>query len=157
EAHVPVYAALIQDPVINHGEIYDGNGLGVDPVVAALNAALEELGGTTLIIASADLSHVGPAFGDQQSLAGDSDEAKSSRERVATHDREMLSMFEGLKFDDLVASMAWQQNPTRWCSVGNMTAAAKVVDATDVKLLNYAGAMDEQGLSLVSHAAMAIR
>jgi len=53
--------------------------------------------------------------------------------------------------------MAWQQNPTRWCSIGNMTAAMKAVEAESVHLLKYAAALDPQGLSMVSSCAMVMR
>lgn len=152
--HVPVFAALVHDPSVNGGESYDGQGLGFDAFVGALKSALEKVGGTTLVISSADLSHVGPAFGDQKSLAGDDDEAKATREQVTGHDREMLQMLLDGKADDLVASMSWQQNPTRWCSIGNLTATMRLVEPTEVKLLGYIAAMDQQGAAMVSHAAM---
>jgi len=155
-AHIPVLAALIHDPTVNDGESYDGNGLGFEPFVKALREALDELGGKTLIVSSADLSHVGPAFGDQQPLAGDADEAKSARDRVAQHDREMLEHVTEARPDDLVSSMAWQQNPTRWCSIGNLAATLKLVEPSDVTLLNYAAAMDPRGMNMVSHAAIAM-
>ncbi len=153
-SHVPVFAALVHDPAVNSGESYDGNGLAFEPFVEALKAALAELGGKTLVISSADLSHVGPAFGDQQPMAGDTEEAQSARDRVSSHDREMLTHVLENRPDDLVSAMAWQQNPTRWCSVGNLAATLKVVEPGEVKLLNYMGAMDQQGMALVSHAAM---
>ena len=156
EGHVPVFAALIHDPCVNSGESYDGKGLALDPFVEALKGALDEVGGTTLIVSSADLSHVGPSFGDQQSLAGDTEEAKQARNRVAAHDQEMLKLFCQNKPDDLVASMSWQQNPTRWCSVGNMVAAARLAEPQSINLINYAAAMDQQGMTFVSHAAIAM-
>lgn len=154
--HVPVFAALVHDPTVNGGDAYDGQGLGLEPFMDALRAALEDVGGRTLIVSSADLSHVGPAFGDQKPLAGDEPEAEAARQRVSQIDQEMLALVTGNKPDDLLASMAWQQNPTRWCSVGNLVCAMKVAEPEEVRLLNYAGAMDQQGLSLVSHAALAM-
>lgn len=152
-----VFAALIHDPAANAGESYDGNGLGFEPFVTALKAALEKVGGTTLIVSSADLSHVGPAFGDQQSLAGEEPEAAAMRQRTADHDREMLGMVVEKRMDDLIGAMAWQQNPTRWCSVGNMAAAMRVAEPNEVELLNYAAAMDQQGTTMVSSAALVMR
>jgi AmmeMemoRadiSam system protein B len=156
EGHIPVFAALVHDPSVNSGESYDGNGLGFESFVEALKAALAEVGGRTLVVSSADLSHVGPAFGDQQPMVGDSDEAKSARDRVASHDREMLAHVTGANADDLVSSMAWQQNPTRWCSIGNLAATLKLVEPGEVTLLNYGAAMDQQGITFVSHAALAM-
>lgn len=152
--HVPVFAALVHDPSVNGGESYDGNGLGFEDFVSAMKATLDKIGGKTLVVSSADLSHVGPAFGDQKKLAGEDAEAVAAREQVTTHDREMLQMLLDGKPDDLVASMSWQQNPTRWCSIGNLTATMRLVEPNEVKLLGYVAAMDQQGAAMVSHAAM---
>lgn len=152
-----VFAALVHDPVVNNGQSYDGNGLDLDPFVEALKSALAEIGGTTLIISSADLSHVGTSFGDRQTLEGEQGSPGAEfRAKVATHDKEMLQMVVEKRLEDLVGSLAWQQNPTRWCSVGNMVAAVRVADPGRVELLNYAAAMDPQGTTFVSSAALAM-
>lgn len=151
-----VFGALIHDPTVNNGEGYDENGLGLDPFVVALKSALGKIPGTTLVVSSADLSHVGPAFGDQQSLAGDSEEAQAFRTQVATHDRDMLKMIEENRMDDLIGSMAWQQNPTRWCSIGNITAMMRVIEPSKIDVLNYAAAMDPQGTAFVSSSSVAV-
>lgn len=151
-----VFGALIHDPAVNNGESYDGNGQALDGFVEALRDALGSLPGRTLVIASADLSHVGQAFGDEGTLAGDSPEAQQLRNNAFNHDREMLELVAQRKPDELVAAMAWQRNPTRWCSVGNLVATLKLVQPERVDLLNYAGAMDEQGTTLVTSAALAM-
>jgi AmmeMemoRadiSam system protein B len=151
-----VFGVLIHDPTVNNGESYDGKGLGLAAFVEALKKTLNELGGRTLIVASADLSHVGPAFGDPQALAGESPEAQGMRNKVFQHDREMIQMIVDKKPDDLVAAMSWQQNPTRWCSVGNIVATLKVAEPENVELFNFAASMDEQGTTLVSNVGMAM-
>ncbi|MDF1810394.1 MAG: AmmeMemoRadiSam system protein B [Phycisphaerales bacterium] len=151
-----VFGALIHDPTVNNGESYDDTGLSLDAFVEALKKVVGELDGTTLIVSSADLSHVGPAFGDQQPLGGDSEEAAAMRTQVATHDQEMLKMVVENRIDDLISSMAWQQNPTRWCSIGNIAAMLRVVEPSRVELMNYAAAMDPQGTAFVSSAALAV-
>jgi AmmeMemoRadiSam system protein B len=155
-SHVPVFAALIHDPTVNSGESYDGNGLALDPFLDALRAALDQVGGTTLVISSADLSHVGPAFGDQIALAGDDEAVKSERERVTSHDREMLNLVINNQPDDLIASMTWQQNPTRWCSIGNLVATMRLVEPSSIRQVGYAAAVDQRGTAMVSHAALAM-
>lgn len=155
-AHVPVFAALIHDPTVNSGESYDGNGVGLDAFVSAVKAALAKVGGKTLVVSSADLSHVGPAFGDQQALAGDDAAVQSERERVTSHDREMLELFTQNKVDDFIASMTWQQNPTRWCSIGNLVATLRVVEPSEISQIGYAAAVDQQGSAMVSHASIAM-
>jgi len=52
--------------------------------------------------------------------------------------------------------MAWQQNPTRWCSLGNMVAAAALAGSSKVEVFNYAAAMDPQGTTLVSSCSAAL-
>lgn len=151
-----VFAALVHDPIVNNGQSYDGKGLDLDPFVEALAAALDEVGGTTLIVSSADLSHVGPAFGDQQRLAGEEGPGAEFRARVASHDREMLQMVVENRMEDLVGSMAWQQNPTRWCSLGNMLATVRIARPERIDLVNYAAAMDPEGTTFVSSAALAM-
>lgn len=151
-----VFAALVHDPIVNNGESYDGKGLDLDPFVEALKGALGELGGTTLVVSSADLSHVGPAFGDQEKLAGEDGPGAEFRAKVASHDKEMLEMVTEKRMEDLIGSLAWQQNPTRWCSIGNMTATIRTVEPERVELLNYAAAMDPEGTAFVSSAAMAM-
>jgi AmmeMemoRadiSam system protein B len=151
-----VFAALVHDPTVNNGESYDGGGLALDPFVEALKSAIGELGGKTLIVSSADLSHVGPAFGDQQPLAGEEEQAVQFRSKVAAHDQEMLKLIADRKIDDLIGNMAWQQNPTRWCSIGNISAMMRTINPSQVDILNYAATMDPQGTAFVSSASVAV-
>jgi len=149
-----VFGALVHDPAVNNGESYDGKGVALEPFVAALHEVLETLPGKTLVIASADLSHAGPAFGDQETLIGEEEAPTQARNKVFQHDREMLEFVRQNKPEELVAAMAWQQNPTRWCSTGNLVATLLAVRPADVQLLNYAAALDQQGAGMVSNVAM---
>ncbi|MBN8596365.1 MAG: AmmeMemoRadiSam system protein B [Planctomycetes bacterium] len=151
-----VFAALIHDPAVNNGESYDGKGLALQPFIDALRATISSLPGKTLIVSSADLSHVGPAFGDQQGPAGDTKEAAEFRNKTFAHDKDMLEIFRTIRPDDLVASMAWQQNPTRWCSTGNLVAALKTVQPERVEMLNYSAAVDNSGAGMVSSISAAM-
>jgi len=155
--HVPVFSALVHDPVRNNGESYDGNGLALEPFLSALREAIEAVGGTTLIVSSADLSHIGKAFGDDQPLLGEDPQAEVFRNKAVAQDQELLELVRNRKADDLIASMAWQQNPTRWCSTGNIVAAMKLTDPDEVEILHYAAAIDPQGLSMVSSCAGVMR
>lgn len=151
-----VFAALVHDPLINNGESYDGNGVSIDTFVEALKKAIAEAGGRTLVIASVDLSHVGQQFGDNVQFLAETQEAQQFRSKVLQHDREMLRLVEQGKPDELITAMAWQQNPTRWCSVGSLVATMRLTDAESVKLLNYSAAADPQGAALVSSCAAVI-
>lgn len=151
-----IFGALVHDPVANNGESYDGQGVAFDPFVAALKDAVSRLPGRTLIVSSADLSHCGPGFGDERPLAGDDEQTTQLRNGILQHDMQMLEYVQKGKPGDLIGAMAWQQNHTRWCSIGNICAALKVIEPKEIKLLNYAAAMDQQGVTLVSHAALAM-
>ncbi len=151
-----VLGILVHDPLRNNGESYDGKGLGLDPFVEALRATIAEMPGNTLLVSSADLSHIGKAFGDQQPFIGDDDQARQVRDRVLKHDQSMIDLIKQAKPDELITSMSWQQNPTRWCSIGNLVATMRATDADEVKILHYAAAGDQQGMALVSSMAGAI-
>lgn len=153
--HCKVLGVLVHDPAVNNGNSYDGQGLSLQAFLEAMKKAIAEVGGRTLIVSSADLSHVGAAFGDQvQTMAGEEKEAVAFRNKVFQHDRDMIELVRGNKPDELVAAMSWQQNPTRWCSTGNIVATLKLAEPSEIQLLNYTAAMDQQGLGMVSSMAM---
>lgn len=157
--HVPVWAALVHDPAVKGGQSYDGQGLALQPFVDALKGAIGSLPGKTLVVSSADLSHVGPQFGDRFPMGGDEKEnpqGVAHRNKTIETDRKMLDILAKRKADELVATMAWQKNPTRWCSVGNLVATMKVVEPAEVRLLNYTAALDQQGTAMVSSVAAAM-
>ncbi len=148
-----VFAALVHDPVVNEGNSYDGNGIALDPFVDAMRDVLANLPGKTLVISSADLSHVGPSFGDEQALSGEEEAPTQARNKVFQHDQEMLQLIANKNTDELIGAMAWQQNPTRWCSTGNIIATLKIVQPETVTILNYSAAMDGEGSGMVSSLA----
>lgn len=153
-----VFGALVHDPAVNNGESYDGQGVPFMPFVEALRDVIASLPGRTLVVASADLSHVGPMFGDQQAITtDDTGPGADFRNKVLGHDREMLELVRQNKPDELVSSLAWQQNPTRWCSTGNIAAALLATRPADVEMLNYAAAMDQQGAGMVSTCAVLVK
>ena len=151
-----VWAALVHDPSRNNGESYDGAGVGVTPFIDALRAAIAEADGPTLVIVSANLSHIGPSFGDRIRLTDETDEAKAFREKVVSHDRELLELLSAGKAEEVVASLAWQQNPTRWNSVGQIVAGWRAVDAGEARMMHYMASGDQHGHSAISSASMAV-
>lgn len=166
EPGIPVLAALVHDPLFRNGESYDGNGLDLEPFVAALRSAIGRTGGTTLVVAAASLSHVGPQFGDQMPLAPVRDQqgnvrvtpeqAEQARNQVMQHDQQMLKMLAERRPDDLVGAMAWQKNPTRWSSIGAMVAAMKAVTPDEFKVLNHGAALDPQGMQMITTVSAAM-
>ncbi len=155
-AYPKVFGALVHDPAVNNGQPYDGKGVGLEPFVEALRESMSELEGTTLIVSSADLSHVGQAFGDQKPILGETPEAVSFRNGVLQHDMSMVQIVLDRKPADLISAMAWQQNPTRWCSTGNIVAALMVLKPQRMQMIGYQAAADPTGMAMVSMASIAM-
>lgn len=151
-----IMGVLVHDPVVNNGESYDGKGVSFDAFIDAMRKTLASLSGRTLIVSSADLSHVGRAFGDDNNVSGDAAEVEAFRNGVFNHDREMIQLYAAGKVDELIASMSWQQNRTRWCSIGNMCAAFKLAGPERVLVYNYTASLDEQSQSFVSSVGMVL-
>ncbi len=156
ENPVPVMGVLVHDPLRNGGDSYDGNGLGLDAFVTALSAAIEKLDGSTLVVAAADLAHVGQQFGDQQTLVGDDEQTKAFREQVMTHDRQMVGLISEGKHAELLSAIQWQQNRMRWSGLGPIVAAMRASGESETRVLNYFAAADPKGQALVSSFAAAI-
>jgi AmmeMemoRadiSam system protein B len=147
--NVPVVAALIPSPL--HDMIEDdGERTSTQEFVETLTSILSEVGGTTLFVSSADLSHVGQQFGEPRPV---DEQRKFDVER---HDREMMSKFIENDPDEFVSAMKWNNNATQWCSIGNMSALLKLVQPTEIELIDYRQACDPKCIALVSSCAMAL-
>lgn len=68
----------------------------------------------------------------------------------------MMAKFLGGDSDEFIAAMNWNKNPTRWCSVGNMAALLSLTQPDSVELIDYRQAFDDNGMALVSSAAIAV-
>lgn len=147
--NLPVVAVLLPDP-LQPMIANDGGRANGKQFVEAMRSALDKVGGRTFFIASSDLSHVGPQFGEPRAV----DEQR--RFDVERHDREMLGKFLAGDAEDFLAAMKWNKNPTRWCSVGNMAATLALVQPRNVELIDYRQAYDEQGIGMVTSAAVAM-
>ena len=144
----PIVCALIPDP--NAPMLSDdGARVSFAEFSAALREALARAPGRTLVIASSDLSHVGPGFGDPRPV----DEAQ--QDEIERHDRAMLGIFLEGDVQAFTGAFARSGNPTRWYSVGNMALAATVIGAETIELIDYRQSIDPRRLSLVSSAAIA--
>jgi AmmeMemoRadiSam system protein B len=144
---VPVVAALVPDP--NQPMISDdGARVGTKEFAAALKSILSQTGGRTVFVSSADLSHVGPQFGDQAAV-----DAKR-KHAVEEHDRSMLGEFIAGP-DQLLAQLSRSGNSNRWCSVGNMYVTATCAPHATREMVRYEQAADPNGAGMVTSAALA--
>jgi hypothetical protein len=145
---VPIVAALIPNPLAPPSD--EEPAVSGPAFVEALRETIGGLGGRTICIASSDLSHVGPQFGEPRPV----DEQR--RIDVEQHDRDMMGKFLTGDPDEFLAAMRWCRNATGWCSVGNMAALLQLAQPDAVELIDYRQAYDERGLALVSSAAIAL-
>ncbi|MBC8523597.1 MAG: AmmeMemoRadiSam system protein B [Phycisphaerales bacterium] len=147
--NVPIVAALVPSPLIPMIE-NDGERTTTTEFVEALQAILDEVGGTTYFVASADLSHVGQQFGEPRAV---DDQRKFDVEK---HDREMMAKFIQGDAEEFVDAMKWNNNATQWCSIGNMSALMQLAKANSIELIDYRQWCDDNGIALVSSCSMAL-
>jgi len=148
---VPVVAALVPSPLVPM-IADDGARVSFDEFVPAMKELLGTAGGRTLVVASADLSHIGPQFGDQTPVGTE------IRRQVEAYDRSLLSTYLEGNMEAFLGKVGHDQNHQRWCSIGNMTAA-KLVTGGLPELVEYSQSpaeLDPQGAALVTCAAMAL-
>jgi hypothetical protein len=147
---VPVSGFLIPDPLMPMIED-DGGRTSIGDFVSAMRDSLESLGGTTRFIASSDLSHVGPQFGQPDPI----DDSK--KESVESHDRLMLGTFLSGNSEEFIGTLGSDNNSTNWCSIGNMSVLLSLLDGTsEIDLLDYRQAYDDSNHWLVSASACAL-
>lgn len=127
----------------------DGTGVDLADFAAALRVALAESKGDSLVIAGADFSHVGQAFGDDPEL----DEAFLSR--VARRDQDALAWLERGDPTQFVSTVAADENSTRICSMGCMYVLASVMEGRAPHRLAYHQAVDRDTQTCVTCAALA--
>ncbi|MEM7228686.1 MAG: AmmeMemoRadiSam system protein B, partial [Planctomycetota bacterium] len=146
---VPIVAALVPSPLAEPIEDNDDR-VAASTFIKDLNDIVAEVGGTTFFIASSDLSHVGPQFGEPRPV---DDQRRFDVER---HDREMMAKFIEGDAEAFVEAFKWNQNPTGWCSIGNMAATLNLAQPGTIELIDYRQVSDEAGNVMVSSAAMVL-
>ena len=146
---VPVVAALIPSPLVDMIEDDDARTT-TEEFIQTLKSVLNEVGGKTFVVSSADLSHVGRQFGEPRPV----DEQR--RFDVERHDREMMSKFIANDAQEFISAMKWNNNATQWCSIGNMSATLMLTEPDEIELIDYRQACDDKGNVLVSSCAMVL-
>lgn len=118
--------------------------------------ALEELvaarRGRVVVIAGADLAHVGPRFGDPAPLDA------AGRARLSARDATSLEHAASLDAEAFFAHTTEDQHQRRVCGVGPIYSLMRVVRAAGGgagRVLAYSQHVDEDEGSVVSHAALA--
>jgi len=128
----------------------DGNGVDLRDFAIALGELVADDGRDTLLIAGADLSHVGMHFGDTRTLD------QSFLQEVRRRDRRMLDAIETGDAEAFRACVAQDDNPTRVCSVGCIFALLTALPHASPTVLRYDQAVDHQTQRGITCAAVAL-
>lgn len=125
----------------------DGVGPDLRDFADALAEMLLESRERTLLIAGADLSHVGRRFGEPQPTTPE------FMQRIERHDRRLLAMLEARRESDLLEAVRRAGNPTRICSIGNLYAFARALPNATIRTPRYHQATDFEAETHVTCAA----
>jgi len=143
---VPV---LCHDPCGPTGTApYEGDGVDLRTFSTVLGESIRDDNLDTLVIAGADLSHVGATFGDARPL---DDQFLAE---VAWHDRAALARLELDGADGFVDELTRLNNATRVCSAGCIFAASTALADARAEMLAYHQAVHQEAQNCVTCAAV---
>ncbi len=126
---------------------YDGQGVDLRDFAHAIKEEINSDDTDTLIVAGADLSHVGANFGDDRPL----DEAFLAA--VAEQDQSALASLVEDGAEAFVDELKARDNETRVCSAGCMFTAATVLGEATVRVCHYHQAVDRETQTCVTCTA----
>lgn len=109
----------------------DGNGPDAADFADALGAEVAADSTRTVLIASADLSHVGQHFGDEGPAT------PKFLAEVERHDRRLLEFLEADDAEGFVGTARATGNHTRICSVGSLYVLRRALAGRTCRLLCY--------------------
>ncbi len=134
---VPILCSIL------HEEIEMGlpprNDIQVEGFFQALRTAITEETRSVLLIASADLSHVGPQFGDPTPLTAD------DLSTITRNDHALLETLERCDADAFAEFLRRDGNRQRVCGVAPIYTLLRTVDAPRGRLLKYGQWPDPNG------------
>lgn len=116
----------------------------------ALAAELAADGKRTVLIASADWSHVGQYFGDEQPTSNE------FLDEIGRSDMRLLGLLERRNEDDFLAAVRATENATRICSVGCIYALLRALPGAALRVLRYHQAASFEAETTVTCAAAVV-
>ncbi|MGB0716892.1 MAG: AmmeMemoRadiSam system protein B [Phycisphaerae bacterium] len=144
-----ILPALCPDPCGPTGTApYDGDGVDLADFAQAIGDLMEADGKDTLLIAGADLSHVGRSFGDDRDIDA------GFLAEVEAKDRASLMALVQHGPQAFVAEVAKDDNPTRICSAGCIFAVATALQGKTATLGGYHQAATPENDTCVSCTSM---
>jgi len=116
-------------------------------LIDCLRALLVETKRKVCVVASADLSHVGPRFGDNRTLTG------SYLASIEQHDRAVLDHAIAARPDEMFATVSARGNSTNICGLAPIYIMLKALGDCRGELLDYRQATSPDRQQSVSFAA----
>lgn len=115
----------------------------------ALGGMVERRRGRVLVVAGADLAHMGPRFGDARPLD------ERGRERLALRDDESIALATGGDHASFFEQVASDLDTRRVCGLGPIYTMLRALPRSRGERLHYAQCVDPDEGSIVSHASLA--
>ena len=109
----------------------------------------EKANGPVMILASVDLSHVGPQFGHEFRVT------KSVSQDVRQHDTGLLETVARGDYDGFFRLISDELDMYNVCGVASIYAMLRLLGQTEGRILSYDQWVDEEGGGLVSFASLA--
>ncbi len=116
--------------------------------INGLRKTIAASGKRICLMASVDLSHIGPQFGDECRVS------PGGLSGIRSADLETLSTVEALDREGFWQSVARDGNQRHICGLSAIYTFLSMVEAREGKLLNYSQWRDEQGMGCVTFASM---
>lgn len=142
---VPVLCGLGDAPATRRDPALDADG---ESFVTALAALVERRAGRVLVVAGADLAHVGPRFGDPRPLD------ERGRERLEQRDAETIELAVERDAPGFFHQVAADLDTRRVCGLGPIYTLLRVLPEARGERLHYDQHIDPDEGSIVSHAAL---
>jgi AmmeMemoRadiSam system protein B len=117
--------------------------------IEAVRGSVSSLGREVCYIASADLAHMGPQFGDRDGIG------EYDLRILEEEDREMLKHAEKIDGEGFFSSISGERDRKRICGLPAIYAMLKVMEAEEGRPLKYGQAFTPEARSVVSFASMA--
>ncbi|MEP7120727.1 MAG: AmmeMemoRadiSam system protein B [Byssovorax sp.] len=143
---VPILCGLGEAQASGRDPALDGDA---ESFLVALGELVERRCGRVLVVAGADLAHVGPRFGD----AGPLDDR--GRERLAQRDSESIALAVDRDAAGFFTQVQSDLDTRRVCGLGPIYTMLRVLPAAKGARLHYAQHVDPDEGSIVSHASLA--
>ena len=120
----------------------------IEGFIRALKQILSNRKKRVLVLASADLAHVGVQFGDAEVPD------RFTLETLEEEDRRLLEYAERMDAEGFYEVLRREKNRRRICGLSSIYTLLRIVDARQGKMLQYGQAMDAGTQSVVTFASM---